>query len=230
MSVFTVTATLLSRSTIEVAWTADSAPALGFEIKRTNPNVGGDPFELLAVVHGGAALLTFTDSSIDSFNVGQVLTYSVEDLDAPGSPVTSNAITINDPDVPFTNAPPDPAASAPRYTDLATVKRRLRIPAADTNFDEDLTEAIVAAEIALDFELGQSFPSTGTNPQYAVVPESVSMLMTSAAIAVYKAADAPFGTAGSDDMFGALSIADVASQTIRRSPLIRGLQLSFGVG
>ncbi|RLB63031.1 MAG: hypothetical protein DRH08_11610, partial [Deltaproteobacteria bacterium] len=106
----------------------------------------------------------------------------------------------------------------------------LRIPDTETGFDEDLTEAIVASEIALDFELGRSFPDTGTNPQYAFVPRNISMLCTSAAIAVYKAADAPFGTAGSEDWFGAQSIADVASQTIRRSPLIRGFQVSFGTG
>jgi hypothetical protein len=121
------------------------------------------------------------------------------------------------------------SSPVPRYTSLELVKGRLRIPAADATFDEALTASILACEASIDQECGQSFPSTGANPQYLEVPVSIRELALSASISVYKASDAPFGTAGSDDYFGALSVADVASQTIRRSPLLRGYQLEFGI-
>lgn len=223
MSITAVRATQLSRTAVEVAFDADPS-TLGFSIGRF---VNVDPVKPLAELTGGLEVLL--DATLGGLLIGDLVSYAVDDLDAPGSPVVSNILTVNDPDVPYTNAPPDPAAETPRYTDLVTLKRRLRIDASNTDFDEDLTEAIVACEISIDYELGQSFPSTGTNPQYGTVPFSIRSLATAAAVAVYKAADTPFGVAGSDDYFGALSVADVASQTIRRSPLLRGLQISFGV-
>lgn len=224
MSVKSGRVTQLSRSTAAVDWVEDSTPPLGFRIDRIAVSTG---IVELAIVNG--TIRTLVDDTLDNRAIGEELTYQIENLQTLEA-ITLDPIYVQDPDVPFTNAPPDPLASTPRYTDLETVKRRLRIPAANTDFDNDLTEAIVAAEIALDYELGQSFPSTGTNPQYGGIPRNVRTLCTSAAIAVYKAADAPLGTAGSDDWFGALTIADVASQTIRRSPLIRGLQITFGIG
>lgn len=212
----------LSDQRVEVSWLSTTVPVAGFNVERETTTI---PLLEVAVVQGNQTVVI--DSTVEAV-AGDLATYHVTDLDSSTGEVVE--LQLVDLDEEFTNAPPDPLASVPRYTDLATVKRRLRIPTANTDFDEDLTEAIVAAEIALDYELGQSFPSTGDNPQYAGIPKNVRTLCTSAAIAVYKAADAPLGTAGSDDWFGALTIADVASQTIRRSPLIRGLQLSFGIG
>lgn len=218
----TVQATQLSNETVEIGWTTDLSPASGWQIWRQDD--GGSN-----VLIGQQALATdrgYVDLTPPA--AGVVATYEV--TDSPFTETGTAVLSIADLDVPFTYAPPRPDASAPRYTSLETLKRRLRIPSGNGDYDEDLTEAIVAAEIALDYELGQSFPSTGDNPQYPEIPTTVVMLSTSAAIAVYKAADAPFGKAGSDEWFGSLSVADVASQTIRRSPLIRGLQRSFGVG
>jgi hypothetical protein len=56
----------------------------------------------------------------------------------------------------------DPLVTAARYTDVATVKSRIGIPAADTTKDAAITAAIVAAEYALDAHLGRSFPDPGS--------------------------------------------------------------------
>ena len=218
-----VQAVQVSRSTVELSWIDDTDPSQ-FVVSRS---IDGAPFETLLELSDGTSR-TAVDSGVATVGIGQTVQYSILNVD-DASAAASELVTINDPEIPFTWSPPDPAASAPRYTSLETVKRRLRIDAANTQFDDDLTEAIVACEIALDYELGQSFPSTGSNPQYGTVPYSIQSLSTAAAIAVYKAADTPFGVAGSDDYFGALSVADVAEQTIRRSPLLRGLQRSFGI-
>jgi len=223
MTVTATRATQRSRSTVELAWLEDDPPVAGYQIDRIVNNSIWIPF---GTING--ELASFIDSSLEALTIGDVLGYRIQDLDTLAT-TEFPEVTVNDPDVPFTYAPPDPEASTPRYTDLETVKRRLRIDAANTTFDDDLTEAIVACEISIEYELGQSFPSAGTNPQYGTVPYSIRSLATNAAIAVYKAADTPFGVAGSDDYFGALSVADVAAQTIRRSPLLRGLQRSFGV-
>ena len=219
----TLQAIQVGTPTVVLDWsTTDPDPALGFEAA-INIDAGG--WIGLATLSG--TLRRFYDVS-NLWSPGSILEYRIKDMDTAAEATAT--VTAADLDLPFTYGPPRADADAPRYTSLETVRRRLRIPDTETGFDEDLTEAIVASEIALDFELGRSFPDTGTNPQYAFVPRNISMLCTSAAIAVYKAADAPFGTAGSEDWFGAQSIADVASQTIRRSPLIRGFQVSFGTG
>lgn len=219
----TLSATQTATARILLDWdTPDPDPFNGFRI---SVSIDAGPPVQLGDVNG--VLRTFVDAS-GLWSPGELLEYTLEDLDTTATATAT--IAPGDLEVPWTYGPPRADASAPRYTSLETVRRRLRIPATETGFDEDLEEAIIAAEIALDFELGRSFPDTGTNPQMPYVPRTAAMISTSAAIAVYKAADAPLGTAGSEDWFGALSIADVAAQTIKRSPLIRGLQVSFGVG
>ncbi|RPI25080.1 MAG: hypothetical protein EHM57_01955, partial [Actinobacteria bacterium] len=88
----------------------------------------------------------------------------------------------------------DPLETAARYTTVATVKDRLRIPLANSTFDARVLEAIVAAEYALDVELGRSFPDTQTDPlreDQPIVPEVVGIPIpvknaaTDIAVAVY---------------------------------------------
>jgi hypothetical protein len=213
----------LTDQTVAINWSSTGPdPVSGFEVA---VSINAGSWIGIATMNG--TLVSFYDTS-GLWTIGDVLNYRVRDRDLLDDGFST--VTVRDLLAPPTYGPPRPDASAPRYTSLETVKRRMGIPAANTDRDADLLEAIIGAEISIDYELGRSFPDTGLNPAIRTVPASVTMLATSAAIAVYKAGDAPFGTAGSDDWFGAVSIADVASQTIRRSPLIRGLQVSFGVG
>ena len=225
MTILAATATQLSRSVVQIGFVDPDQDTQGYQIRRT---IGGILMALGTIAHS-QRIRTFTDDTIGDVAIGDVAEYVVRSLDA-GQFFDAPFLTIGDPDVPWTYGPPRADADAPRYTSLETVRRRLRIPATETGFDEDLEEAVIASEIALDFELGRSFPDTGSNPQYPFVPRSIAMICTAAAIAVYKAADAPFGTAGAEEWFGAQSVADVAAQSIRRNPLIRGFQVSFGTG
>ena len=213
----------ITDQTTAINWATDGGdPVAGFEIA---VSIDSAPWIGIATMNG--TLRSFYDTS-GLWGTGAVLDYRVKDRDTLDEGTVT--VTIRDLQSPPTYGPPRPDADVARYTSLETVKRRLGIPSSSTERDADILEAIIGAEIAIDFELGRSFPDTGTNPAIRVVPASIRMLATSAAIAVYKAADSPYGTAGSDEWFGAISVADVASQTIRRSPLIRGLQVSFGVG
>lgn len=239
--------------------------------------------------------------------------------------------------------PPDPLATAARYTSTATVKERLRIPAANTDFDDRVLGAILAAELGIDEELGRSFPdlgegvaggafrydAAGVSPPSlgevrddgtdtgvflskttlsgtdleeelealaepiddidsipylwvgqagahetlhaitaasdegtwwdlttalssgnwsgfvdgglcrvillattgaSAVPAAVTQAATSIAHAIYKAGDAPTGTAGSDALLGALDVSELVRREISRNPLLRGLKATFGVG
>jgi hypothetical protein len=67
----------------------------------------------------------------------------------------------------MTYGPVDPLVDAARYTDLATVRERLRIPSGNTTYDDRITTAIVSAEHAIDVELGRSFPDIGAVPGVA---------------------------------------------------------------
>lgn len=57
--------------------------------------------------------------------------------------------------------PTDPLAAAARYTTVDTVKARLRIPAANTDFDARILSAILTGERGIDAELGHGFPELG---------------------------------------------------------------------
>jgi hypothetical protein len=89
--------------------------------------------------------------------------------------------------------PIDPLVTAPRYTDLDTVKTRLRIPLTNTAFDDRITAAIVTAELGIDFELGRSFPDAGLGLSAGLwvyegtgaVPPGYGGLLRSGDIAVY---------------------------------------------
>ena len=140
-------------------------------------------------------------------------------------------------ELPIDYGPVDPNVTEPRYTSLELVKARIQIPAENLNRDDELTQAIVAAEYAIDVELGRSFPDgPGVEGEsepgpVTIVPAAVIVAATQTTIAVWKEADSPTGTAGSDAFLGAIDVADAARRIISRSVTLRGFRVgqSFGV-
>jgi hypothetical protein len=130
----------------------------------------------------------------------------------------------------------DPLSSALRYTTLDEIKGRMGIPLADLTLDAVLTQAGIAAEYAIDVELGRSFPDGPGVPDESEpgpiqgIPEAVKSAATSTAIAVYKEADAPIGTAGSEAFFGSMDVADIARRIVTRSIVLRGFRVGSGFG
>lgn len=131
----------------------------------------------------------------------------------------------------------NPLADAARYTTVDTIKARLRIPLAQTAFDARILEAVIAAEYALDVELGRSFPDEATPPDedpptgppiVEAVPAVIVNVATDIAVAVYKAGDAP-GIAGADDFVGTLDVTEIVRGEINRNPLLRSFRVSWGI-
>lgn len=212
----------ISNTQATVLWSStDADPVLGFKIS-VDINAGG--FTDLATIAGAGRI--FTDT-IALWVPGDVIQYAVQDLDTL-TIGTGPLLLANDLTQPFTYGPVDSLATAPRYTTLEAVKLAIGIPVANISKDEQITEAIIAGENAIDRELGRSFPDQGSNPQIQGIPGAISNLAKKAAVAVYSGDHSPFGTAGSDDWMGAISVADAVSNTIKRSPLLRGFQVSFG--
>lgn len=218
----TATATQLSNSSSEIVWTTtDLDPVAGFEVSIDIDSVG---FLDLATLSGTAR--RFVDIS-GLWTPGQTVAYRVTDLDTAQTVSTPTRIA-NDLDVPWTYGPSMVDSAVPRYTTLDAVKIAIGIPITDLGKDDELLEAILSGESSIDRELGRSFPDQGTNPQIQYVPAAVASLAKKSAVAIYTGDRSPFGTAGSDEWLGAVSVADVISRTIRRSPLLRGFQVSFG--
>ena len=126
----------------------------------------------------------------------------------------------------FTYGEPAVSASTIRYTTLDRVKARLNI--SGTEWDTELTSAIITAEVALDLNLGRSFPDAGVNPQYPFIPEPIRQAATNVAVAVAKSTDAPFGQSSSSDLYGELETADVVRREIQRSPVLVGFRVRTG--
>lgn len=220
----TATARQLSNTIVEIRWNStDPDPILGFEISRTVN--AGVPKALGTII--GSSTLFADDVSTDGLAIGDVLEYAVEDLDTT-TVAFSNLVNYVDLDAPFTYAPVDSGITVPRYTTLDDVKAVLGIPATNVAKDARITQSIVAVELAVDMELGNSFPSTGSNPRWPYVPVSIRELSMDGSVAAFTASNSPHGSAGSDEWLGNLSVADTVSRTIRRNPLLRGYQISFG--
>ena len=138
--------------------------------------------------------------------------------------------------LPIDYGPVDPLAEDPRYTSLEKVRERLGIGDTDTSFDDRLTEAIVAGEYAIDVHLGRSFPDgEGVEDESLPgpvqgIPIAVIVAATQTAVAVYKEADAPTGSAGSEEFLGALEVAEVARRIVTRSIVLKGFQVGAGFG
>lgn len=224
----TVTATLtqVSNAFLEVQWSdTDTPPVAGYQVE---VSLNGGALKLRAVLAGDLAL--FADQVGDlGVAVGDTLQYAVENLDALTIGVTQQ-VTWRDLEQPFTFGPIDALASAIRYTSLDEVKRRLGIPLTDLDRDDLITQASIAAEVQIDQMNGRAFPDSGANPEWPGVPEAIRSWATDAAIAVYKRADVPLGTGGSDNWIGTLDVADEVERALRRNPLAVGYKVSFGVG
>ena len=129
--------------------------------------------------------------------------------------------------------PPDPNETEARYTTVEEVKERVAIPASDLTRDDQILEAIVAAEFMLDVFCGRGFPDEDTVEEPAVIttiPAAVSTGALSLAIAVWKEADAPGGAGGSEAFFGTLSVEDTSRRILERSPQLVSFRRTWGIG
>ena len=127
-----------------------------------------------------------------------------------------------------TYGPVDPLAATIRYTTLPDVKKALGIN--DTSFDTELTQAVIAAEVAIDQLNGRSFPDSGDNPAIDGIPEAIRVWALDASIATWKLRDTTSGfDAGSDDWIGAIDTTEQARRALRRNPLALGWKISAGL-
>ena len=110
---------------------------------------------------------------------------------------------------------------------MAQESQKLRIDHAED--DAQLTEAIIAAEVAIDQVNNRSLPDTGINPEIPGVPAAISTWALDASIAIWKAADAPFGQGGGDAWLGSLDVQNITERILRRHPLALGYKVAWGV-
>lgn len=218
----TAKATQNSDQQVQVTWATDQAdPALGFDVS-VDINAAG-PIALGAA--SGSSRLWVDQSGL--WTVGDSLVYEVEDNDSLLSGLTA-ALVVADLGQPFTFGPVDPLVTVPRYTTVEAVKARMGIT--HTEADLALAEAVVAAETSIDQWNGRSFPDTGDNPEIPGVPLAIATWSLDASIAIWKAADAPFGQGGGDAWLGSLDIQQITERVIRRHPLSLGYKVSWGIG
>lgn len=215
------TALQLTDIRIEVSWSTDEAdPAAGFEVTR-DVNPPGVP-KAVGTVIGDSRLFVDQINAADALVFGDVLRYAVEDLDTTTAG-TAPDITYVETEIGCVPGVVDPLASSIRYADLDVVKARLGIE--DASWDVELTQAIIAGEVAIDYQLGRSLPDeciTG-------IPQMVSQAAENVGVAIFKGTDSPFGVVGSDDYLGELDVTEVVRREVGRSPLLRGLRVSWGV-
>ncbi len=62
-----------------------------------------------------------------------------------------------------------------------------------------------------------------------IVPDSVEVAALDLAIAFWKEADSPTGSAGSDDFFGSISTSETTRMMLQRNPGLVGFRVSWGV-
>jgi hypothetical protein len=209
----------LSNSVAQVTWTYQVTPTGQWIVQRTvNP-----PATPVTIASLALSQSVFLDD-ISTLSPGDTVTYAVADASEPAGLTT---LTVADLSVPFTYGPVNPLVDVIRYTTLDLVKQRLNI--SHNEYDDALTAAIISAEIAIDQWNERSFPDTGTNPQIPGVPAPVQQWALDAAIGVWKAADAPFGSAGTDAWIGAVDVVGVTERIIRRHPLSLGYRIAWGV-
>jgi hypothetical protein len=130
----------------------------------------------------------------------------------------------------MTYGPVDPNATDFRYSSLEAMKQRLGIEAADTSWDAQLTEAGVAAEVAIDLHLGRSFPDIEPDPVITIVPAAIKQTALSASVAIYQAASSPYGVQGSDAWaLGTVAVPEIVRAEIQRNPMLVGFQVEWGI-
>lgn len=131
-----------------------------------------------------------------------------------------------------TYGPVDPLEAAIRYTTLADVKQAMGVPASETTYDAQATQAIISLETMIDEYLGRSFPDTGDDPQIAGIPERVKYAALVGSMEMWKLVDAPGGVAGSESegfigVWEPGAAARVAFNTVR--PMLAGFKIQWGV-
>jgi len=215
------TATQLSNVAAQVDFTTDGAdPVAGFDIS-IDINTAG--FFGLGILSGTQR--TWIDAAA-LWAPGDSVQYKVTDLDTLTAGLTT-VMLMADQSVPFTYGPVNPLADTIRYTSLDDVKLRMGI---DHNEDDaQLTEAIIAAEVAIDQVNQRSLPDQGTNPEIPGVPMAIRTWALDASIAIWKAADAPFGQGGGDAWLGSLDVQNITERILRRHPLALGYKVAWGV-
>jgi hypothetical protein len=210
LSTVTLAATERDRK-IVLVWTPDDTPTDRWEITRDGTTVA-TLYDVNAV--------TWTDYEVSN-NVAYEYVVTGQDDDVASAAVTAVA-------GPRAYGVIDPLESSIRYTTLAEVKAHFNID--DTAKDAYLTQAIIAVESAIDRTCGRSFPDP-SGGEIQGVPEAIKQVATSASIAVYNNLSTPSGSGGSDDWFGEQeqSLGEVIRREVRRSPLLMGYKVSFGV-
>ena len=127
----------------------------------------------------------------------------------------------------------DYLATEPRYTDQESVKKALNID--DLTLDDDITQAIVAAELQIDVYNDHSFPDDSlTDPiegdEIDGIPEPIRIWALSASIGTLKLRDQIYGSGGgSDDWLGSVDVSEQVRRSLQRNPMGLGYKRGFGV-
>lgn len=215
-----------SASTAVIEWTTTDTFA-SWEIERQITNVSS-LWVTIAVVEANFREFADTTLAADGVVLGDTVTYRLVDPAGPSVIVTASPFTMVDLSAPFTYGPVDPLADTIRYTTLADVKLAAGIT--DDVLDVELTQAIIAGEVAIDMVNGRSFPDTGINPEIAGIPQGVRVWALDVAIEVWKLRDTVAGfTAGADDWIGTIDVLETARRAIRRNPLSLGWRIAWGL-
>lgn len=215
------TATQLSNVAAQVDFTTtDADPVAGFDVS-IDINTAG--FIGLGILSGTQR--TWIDAAA-LWAPGDSVQYRVTDLDTLTAGLTAVQI-MADQSVPYTYGPVNPLVDTIRYTTLEDVKARMGIEHTET--DAQLTQAIIAAEVAIDQVNQRSFGDTGVNPEIPGVPQAIRTWALDASIAIWKAADAPFGQGGSDAWLGSLDVQNITERVLRRHPLALGYKVAWGI-
>ena len=198
---------------VVLTWTPDDTPTDRWEIYRDS--------SLLHTLYDLNAV-TWTDYDVEN-NVAYSYVVTGETDSVSSSAVRAVA-------GPRAYGVVDPLETTVRYTTLAVLKTLLNINTGDTTYDTALSLCVVAAEGAIDQVLGRSFPDP-SGGAIEGIPEAVSQVALSAAVAIYNNTNAPAGSGGSDDWFGEQedSIGEIIRREVRRNPLLTGFRVSFGV-
>lgn len=216
-----VTAVQLAIGAIEVEWTTtDPDPVAGWDVER---DVDSSGFDRIAHIVGGEYRRYLDVRPPDP---GQFVAYRIVDLDT-ATEGDSTAFEVVDTDADYTFGAVDPLVDTIRYTTLEAVKARMGIE--HTEADTALTSAIISAEVAIDQINGRSLPDSGINPEIPGVPEAIRTWALDASIAIWKAADAPFGQGGGDAWLGSLDVQNITERVLRRHPLALGYKVTWGV-
>ena len=214
MALSTVTLSLTERDgSIILLWAPDDTPTVSWEIYRDSSLL-----ETLVDVNA----VTWCDFDVENNHAYSYVVTGTTDA------VSSSAV-VGVPN-PRAYGVINPLASTIRYTSLSAVKDHINVNSLDDRYDSTLTQVIIAVEGAIDAHTGRSFPDPSAG-EIEGIPEAIKQVALSTSIAAYNNTEAPSGSGGSDDWFGEQedSIGEIIRREVRRSPLLMGFKVSFGV-